>query len=591
MHGRPGERLGAKVDGEGVTFTTWAPHEERVALVLEDGRRLPMERARGGTWSVRVEGLREGARYRFALGREAPMPDPASRYQPDGVHGLSEVVDPSRYAWRDAGWTGRPLEELVIYELHVGTFTPEGTFEAARARLGELAELGITAVELMPLHDFPGQRGWGYDPAAFWAPCRVYGHPDELRALVDEAHGLGLSVLLDVVYNHLGPHGAYWASYGPVFTNRHQTPWGRGLNLDGRYSRGVRDFIVGNALHWLLEYHVDGLRLDATPALIDDADEHILAELAREVAVLPGPTRLLIAEDERNLARLIEPRAAGGYGLDGTWADDFHHVIRRILTGDVHGYFGDYPDDAAAIARCVEERWLFSGRPGELWLGRERGTPATHLSPERMVYCIQNHDQIGNRPRGERLNHVVAPATYRAASVLLLFVPETPLLFMGQEHAASTPFLYFTDHEPGLGRLVAEGRRREFAHVPGFDGDVPDPQAPGTFAASVLDWSERARSPHREVLSLYRDALALRRVLGGAAVRASSPASGIVVIERGAHLLACCLKGSGEVALPRPAVVRLDSEALAYGGAAAPLATVPRLVRFDGPRALVLERA
>jgi maltooligosyltrehalose trehalohydrolase len=562
-----------------------------VELVLDDGRTMAMDRARDGTWSVRVPGLQAGARYRFALDGRSPMPDPASRFQPEGVHGPSEVIDPSSYRWHDEGWKGRPLDELVIYELHVGTFTPEGTFDAARARLRELAELGITALELMPLHDFPGQRGWGYDPAAFWAPCRAYGRPDDLRRFVDVAHSLGMSVLLDVVYNHLGPDGAYWAAYGPVFTDRHHTPWGRAMNLDGRHARGVRELIVGNALYWMLEHHIDGLRLDATFALVDDSEEHLLAELSREVDALPGPPRFLIAEDERNLAKLVEPRAQGGYGLHGVWADDFHHVVRRIATGDSHGYFRDYPSDAASVARCIEQRWLFTGRADELWLGERRGTPADHLPPERFVYCIQNHDQIGNRPKGERLNHVVDLSVYRAASALLLFSPEMPLLFMGQEYAATTPFLYFTDHEPKLGRQVTEGRKREFKHVPGFDGEVPDPQAEATFRASVLDWSERERSPHREILALYRDLLALRAELRGEDARATSPAPGVVQIERGRHVLMALLSGRAEVPVPWPGRVRLDTQARAYGGDAQPLERVRDTLLLERPRALVLERA
>lgn len=583
-----GEWMGARVEEGVVRFVVWAPTTARVDIVLDEGRRIAMERTEEGMHRAVVEGLGEGTRYRLSLDGGPPLPDPASRFQPEGVHGPSEVIDPS-FPWRDSAWRGVGLADAIVYELHVGALTPDGTFEAARALLPDLRELGVTVVELMPLHDFPGARGWGYDPAAFFAPARVYGRPDDLRRLIDDAHALGIAVWIDVVYNHLGPDGAYWAAYGPVLTDRHETPWGRAVNLDAEHARGVRDFLVQNALSWLGEYHADGLRLDATFALVDDSPEHFLAELSRRVAELPGPKRHLIAEDDRNLARVIEPRERGGFGLDGVWADDFHHLVRRIVAGDRHGYFRDYPDDTAALARCIEGNWYFTGQPAEHWGGKPRGTPADHLARERFVYCIQNHDQIGNRPRGDRLTHAVDLATYRAASALLLFAPQTPLLFMGQEHAASSPFRYFTDHEPELGAKVREGRKREFRDFPGFSGEVPDPQGGETFGASVLDWSERRTTPHCEVLRLYRDLIALRRELSGE-VRAKSPAPGIVVVERGRHALAVCLKGSGIAPLTWPARVRLDTDAKEYGGMASAPALASEGARFDGPRALVLER-
>ncbi len=599
------DELGAHVGRGGTAFAVWAPTHRRVELVLADGRRVDAARGDDGVFRVRVEGIGAGARYRYSLDGGSPMPDPASRFQPEGVHGPSEVVDPSSYAWRDAGWRGVAMRDLVIYELNVGAFTPDGTFDAARERLPELAELGVTAIELMPVHDFPGRRGWGYDPAALFAPCRAYGTPDDLRRLVDDAHAAGLAVLLDVVYNHLGPDGAYFAAYGPVLTERHATPWGRAVNLDGPCSRGVRDIILGNALCWLREYHLDGLRLDATFALVDDSEPHLLAELSEVVSRVEGWRRILIAEDDRHLARLLEPREQGGHGLDGVWMDDFHHLVRRIVTGERHGYFAGFPDSTEALAVCIERSWY-----------RERAD-ASHLDRSRFVFYIQTHDQIGNRAMGDRITEVIDLATYRAISALLAFVPQTPLLFMGQEHAASTPFRYFTDHEPELGRKVREGRTREFQGSPGFDGDVPDPQSGATFGASVLDWGERRQTPCCEVLRLYRDLLALRRELPPF-TSATSPAPGLLLIRRGARALALSLGASGSIPIPRRMRVLLDTEEAAYGGraqsigAARARASVPehaepacqereRDVRFgpeiegsltfDGPRALVLEEA
>jgi len=373
-----------------------------------------------------------------------------------------------------------------------------------------------------------------------------------------------------------------------VLTDQHHTAWGQAVNLDQEHSRGVRDTILSNAIRWLTEYRVDGLRLDATFALVDDSPEHLLAEMSRRVEALPGPRRLLIAEDDRNLADLVRPRRDGGYGLDAVWADDFHHLMRRLLTGDRHGWFHDFPASTAALARCIESRWYFTGQPSG-HAGGPRGTPADGLPHARFVTCIQNHDQVGNRPRGDRLHHAVEPAVYRAASAALLFAPETPLLFMGQEWAASTPFLYFTDHEPDLGEKVRRGRREEFADFPGFAGEVPDPQDEATFAASVLDHAERERSPHREVLALYRDLIALRARLDGP-VRAESPAEGLLRVERGRHGLAVCLRGSGRVPAPAGAAPRLCTEEARYGGAGG-VELAGGAVRFAGPGAMVWERA
>ncbi|HET9495967.1 MAG TPA: malto-oligosyltrehalose trehalohydrolase, partial [Chloroflexia bacterium] len=436
-------------------------------------------------------------------------PDPASRCQPDGVHGRSKVTDPG-FDWTDSGWRGCSLRDLVIYEMHTGTATPRGTFDAFIDRLPYLVTLGIKAIEIMPVADFPGEHNWGYDGVSLYAPSRAYGGPSALKRLVDAAHGHGLAVVLDVVYNHLGPDGNYLRDFSRgYFTDRVKTPWGDALDYTRRQ---VRDFLAWNALYWMREYHVDGFRFDATHAVHDPSDEHILAELARRIreAVPEGRHFALIAEDDRNLSWLLESPAQGGVGMDGVWADDLHHVIRVALSGDRDGYYADYKGTAKEIARTLNQGWLYTGQRSRFW-GTMRGTDPSGIEPEAFVYCIQNHDQIGNRPRGDRLNHDVDPAAYRAASALLLLSPGTPLLFQGQEWAATTPFLYFTDHEPELGRLVTEGRRREFARFRGFKAaDIPDPQARDTFEASHLQWDEIRKPAHSQVLELYRELLSLR---------------------------------------------------------------------------------
>jgi maltooligosyltrehalose trehalohydrolase len=513
--------LGAWPEKGGVRFRVWAPERREVSLVLEGTtpgpREVLLERGPEGYWQAHVPGVEKGARYRYRLDGEGPFPDPASRSQPEGVHGPSAVVDPDAFAWSATRWGGVALEDLVLYELHVGTFTPEGTFDGAARRLEHLVTLGVTAVELMPVGDFPGRRNWGYDGVSLFAPARCYGTPDDLRRLVDTAHSIGLGVLVDAVYNHLGPDGAYLGLFSPeYFSDRHRTPWGGAVNLDGPASPHVRAFFIENALHWLHEYRFDGLRLDATHALFDDSPRHFLAELQSRVrASLPGRKVLVIAEDSRNLAWMVQPESRGGFGLDAVWADDFHHQVRRHVAGDRDGYYCDYSGTTEDLAKTIRDGWFYQGQPSA-YLGKPRGTDPTSEPPRRYVVCLQNHDQVGNRALGERLHHQVDAAVWRAASALLLLVPETPLLFMGQEWAASGPFLYFTDHEPGLGRQVTEGRRREFQHFAAFSEPasrerIPDPQAEATHSRSRLCWSERSREPHAAVERLYRALLALRR--------------------------------------------------------------------------------
>lgn len=512
---------GAWCETGGVHFRVWAPTRRSVEVVTDTpGRQSvvhPLNSAADGTFCGIVENLCAGNRYRYRLDGGELYPDPASRFQPEGVHGPSAVVDPKRFCWSDAGWRGVGLDELVVYELHVGTFTPAGTFAGVTQQLPYLRALGVTGIELMPVADFPGTRSWGYDGVALFAPARCYGSPDDLRRLVDTAHRTGLAVILDVVYNHLGPDGAYLGMFSPYyFSRRHRTPWGAAINLDARHSEMVRAFFIENALHWVHEYHFDGLRLDATHALFDDSSRHFLAELAKRVrASVRGRPVLVIAEDHRNLARLVGPEADGGWGLDAVWADDFHHQIRRGLAGDRDGYYRDFTGSLPDLATTLRQGWFYCGQQSPHF-GAPRGTDPTGLSPRRFVICLDNHDQVGNRAFGERLNHQIGLAAYRAATVLLLCAPHTPLLFMGQEWAASTPFQFFTDHNPELGKLVTAGRRREFKDFAAFADPqvrerIPDPQDSATFTRSRLDWSEPDQDPHASILRLYRALLDLRR--------------------------------------------------------------------------------
>lgn len=518
-------RLGAHVRDGATHFAAYATSAARCELRLFDGagRTVAMERDDRGVFTCVVPGIGHGARYKFVLdGQE--FPDPYARFLPDGVHGPAQVVE-ARYAFQHARPT-RGLPAQVIYELHVGAFTPEGTYRAAQDRLSYLASLGVTTLELMPLSSFPGTRGWGYDGVAHFAPHATYGTPDELRAFVDAAHGLGLQVLLDVVYNHFGPAGNYLGAYSTeYFTREVQTPWGEAPRVD---AWPMRDYVLENARYWLSEFQFDGLRLDATHTIVDASETHVLRALS-DATRAETPHLLLMAEDERNDPTLVEQ-----WGCDAIWADDFHHQVRVTLTGERDGYFADYTPGAAGIARCIERGWLYEGQVIER-KGEPRGRPADALAPERFVYCIQNHDQVGNRALGTRLNHDVSLDAYALASALLLFLPMTPLLFMGQEWGASSPFQFFTDHDAELGALVTEGRRREFAHFAAFADParraaIPDPQALETYQRSKLRWEERDDAEHATALQLYRSLLAYRR--DDTVMRAPQARSGL---EAAAH--------------------------------------------------------
>ena len=456
-------------------------------------------------------GAEPGVRYGFSINGGEVRPDPRSGFQPEGVLGPSQVVDHSAFEWRDSAWRGRPLAGSVIYELHIGTFTPAGTFESAIERLPHLVDLGVTTVEIMPVAEFGGDRGWGYDGAALYAPHHAYGGPDGLKRLVDACHAAGLAVLLDAVYNHLGPVGNFLSEFGPYFTERYRTAWGAAFNYDGRGSDQVRRYVVDNALMWIRDYHFDGLRLDAVNTILDQSPVHILEQLATEVHAA-NPGAVLIAESDANDPRLVRPIDAGGYGLDGVWSDDWHHSLHTVLTGEGIGYYMDF-GSLESLGKTLRQAWVYDGRPSE-FRGRVRGRSAAGVPSHRFVIAAQNHDQVGNRATGERLVEHLEDGELKAAAALLLTSQFTPMLFQGEEWAASTPFQFFTDFsDPDLGTAVREGRRREFEAFGWRPEAVPDPQAASTFEKSKLRWDEIDEPEHRNLLDWHRRLLALRRSL------------------------------------------------------------------------------
>ncbi|MYU24220.1 malto-oligosyltrehalose trehalohydrolase [Streptomyces sp. SID8352] len=496
-------------------FEVWAPRADRVTLAC-DGTGYALERdpERPGWWCGRAP-ARDGSRYGFSVDGGPVLPDPRSRRQPDGPDGLSAVVDRGHHTWRTE-WAGRPLRGAVLYELHVGTFTPGGTLDSAAERLGHLAELGVTHVELMPLCPFPGRHGWGYDGVSPWAVHEPYGGPAALKRFVDRAHELGLGVVLDVVHNHLGPSGNHLPAFGPYFTDTHRTPWGAAVNLDAPGSDEVRAYLVESALSWLRDHRLDGLRLDAVHALADTRAVHFLEELSTAVDGLSAELRrplFLIAESDRNDPRIITPRGYGGLGVHAQWNDDFHHALHTALTGESQGYYADFArDPMAALAKTLSRGFFHDGTYSS-FRGRHHGRPLDRgvVAAHRLTGYAQTHDQIGNRARGERLSALVPLGLAACAATLMLTAPFTPMLFMGEEWAAGTPWQYFTDHtDPALAEAVRRGRRREFA-AHGWTGDeVPDPQDPATRDRSVLDWSEPEREPHARMLAWYRRLIALR---------------------------------------------------------------------------------
>jgi maltooligosyltrehalose trehalohydrolase len=506
---------GAEVVKGGVSYRTWCKHTEVEALILdEEGeiiRRVALKAEGDGYFSGTDEAGAPGDLYQYRFGDSQPWPDPASCYQPRGVHGPSMVIDPAAFQWKDKRWLAPAYSDLVIYELHVGAFTAAGTFRSAMERLPHLAALGITAIELMPIADFPGERNWGYDGVMLYAPARSYGSPDDLRALADAAHAHGIALILDLVYNHLGPDGNYLGVFHDGYYShpRRETPWGAALDYS---AAPVRALFVENALYWRREFHVDGFRLDATHTIIDPSPRHILAEIADAIQASGG---FIIAEDERNEPAVLKPRELGGWGFDGVWADDFHHVVRVQMTNEREGYYANFQGNSTELAETLAHGWLFRGQI-ESATGEPRGGDPAGLGAPQFIYCISNHDQVGNRAFGERLSHVTSAATYRAASALLCLVPQTPMLFMGQEWGTSAPFQFFTDHNTELGNAITEGRRREFRSFSAFRDPklletIPDPQAPQTFLNSKLRWEEMHEPKHAGLLLLYWEFLELRR--------------------------------------------------------------------------------
>ncbi|HET6810601.1 MAG TPA: malto-oligosyltrehalose trehalohydrolase [Acidimicrobiales bacterium] len=495
-------------------FDVWAPRAGSAEVVLADGRRHPLAPSSPPGWlAADVDDAGPGTDYGFSLDGGPALPDPRSPWQPGGPDGPSRVVDHGAFGWTDRAWRGIHLPAAVVYEIHVGTFSPEGTFEGAIGRLDHLVDLGITAVEVMPVAEFPGPRGWGYDGVDLYAPHHAYGGPEALKRLIDACHQRGLGVILDVVYNHLGPAGNYLDRYGPYFTDRHQTPWGQAVNFEGPGSDEVRRYFVDNALMWLGDYHCDGLRLDAVHAIVDTSAVHVLEQLADEVARLAAATgvpRWLIAESDLNDPRLVRPPLAGGYGLDAQWSDDFHHAVHALLTGERSGYYADF-GTVEDLGTALQHAYVYAGRYSA-HRERSHGRPATGLPGWAFLGYSQNHDQVGNRATGERSAALLSPGRVRVAAALVLTAPFVPLLFQGEEWAASTPFQYFTSHpDAELGRAVSEGRRREFSAFGWDPSDVPDPQDLATFERSVLDWSEPTHAEHRAVLDWYRELIALRR--------------------------------------------------------------------------------
>ena len=497
----------------GVTFRLWAPLHERIALELEGRIEQQMQRGEDGWFTAGVAAAGPGTLYRFILPDGLKIPDPASRFQPQDVYGPSEVVDLSAYRWQCREWTDLPWEEIVLYEVHIGTFTAQGTFAAAIERLDHLKQLGVTALQIMPISDFPGRYNWGYDGVLPYAPDSTYGRPEDLMALIDAAHERGICVFLDVVYNHFGPDGNYIPCYAPLFTQHHKTAWGDGINYDDCGSSVIREFIIQNALYWIREFRLDGLRLDAVHAIRDDSDEHLLHELARRVREESlGRHVHLILENEDNDSSLLKRDEAGAPRyFTAQWNDDVHHVLHAAATGETFGYYGDYAGDGDKLGRALAEGFAFQGEMMP-YRGATRGSPSAHLPPQAFVGFIQNHDQIGNRAHGDRMIAYTRPEALKAITAVYLLLPQIPMLFMGEEWGADEPFPYFCDFNDDLNKAVREGRGKELSRLPGFDrDDLIDPTAPATFASGKLNWSKLESANAREWLAFYRMLLAIRR--------------------------------------------------------------------------------
>jgi len=543
------------------TLEVWAPRAKAVEVELVDSQtRLPMTAGAEGMFHLPTAEIHGG--YQLRLDGHGPLPDPRAE-DVASVHGPCFLIDHAKFKWTDAGHTPAPLEGAIIYELHVGTFTPEGTFDAAAGKLQALKELGITHVELMPVATFAGQRGWGYDGTAMFAPHRAYGGVDGLKRLVNAAHALGLNIVLDVVFNHLGPTGNYLGHFGPYFHSDLHTEWGGAVvNLDGPGSHEVRRFFLDNARYWVEHFHFDGLRLDAVHALIDRSHVHLLEQLARDLKAAQWPG-VLIAESDLNDARIIRGLEDQGYGMHAQWSDDLHHSLRTALTGETHGYYSDFATEPLTlVARALEEGFVYQGQLSQ-WRGREHGGPLGFAPLKRLLAYAQTHDQVGNDARGRRLSHITGLEKAKAAMALVMLSPMTPMLFMGEEWAASTPFLYFTDHQdPEVARATTEGRARELVGRGAAPGDVSDPQALSTFEKSKLDWSELGLPPHSETLRFTRDLIALRKRLDPDTAGKARVNGQLLSYERGPFIVAVNLGDAAVLPLPEGAwTVAVDTGA------------------------------
>jgi maltooligosyltrehalose trehalohydrolase len=508
--------IGASYDGRSreCSFCVWAPFRDKVEVKIFSpaDRTVPMDRDDRGYWRAVVDHILPRAYYVYRLDGERERPDPASRFQPDGVHGPSEVVDHAAFPWTDRGWSGLPLSSMIMYELHTGTFTPEGTFEAIIPRLGDLKDLGVNAIELMPVAQFPGDRNWGYDGVYPFAVQNSYGGPVGLKRFVNACHGRGLAVILDVVYNHLGPEGNYLRDFGPYFTDRYRTPWGQAVNFDGPYSDEVRNYFIANALHWITEYHIDALRIDAIHGIFDFSAGHFLRELGEAVHLHAQSVRrdvYVIPESDLNDVRVISPVEVGGYGLDAQWNDDFHHALHTLLTGERTGYYEDF-GKIEHLEKALREGFIYSGEYS-LFRKRRHGSSSKDRPGHQFVVFSQNHDQVGNRMRGERLTSLASFEALKLAAGAVLLAPNIPLLFMGEEYGEEAPFLYFVSHgDKALIEAVRKGRSDEFKHC-AWDGEPPDPQDERTFLASKINWEERGQGGHAVLLNFYRALIKLRR--------------------------------------------------------------------------------
>jgi maltooligosyltrehalose trehalohydrolase len=498
------------------SFTVWAPCLNQVALeiVHPSVRNIPMEKDTGGYWKVIADDVYPGTQYNFLLDNSRRRPDPASFCQPEGVHGPSEIIDHGRFTWRDSFWKGMLLEKLILYELHAGTFTPEGTFESIINRLHDLKDVGINAIELMPVAQFPGERNWGYDGAYPFAVQNSYGGPGGLKKLVNACHQQDIAVILDVVYNHLGPEGNYLAEYGPYLTGAYRTPWGMAINFDAAYSDGVRNYFIENALYWFRHYHIDALRLDAVHGIYDMSATHFLEELAcksEEFSAQQGRKYYLLAESDLNNPRVIRSRERGGYGIDAQWCDDFHHALHALLTGERAGYYADF-GAITQVKKSLEEGYVYSGQYS-VFRKRRHGASARDNPASQFIAFSQNHDQVGNRLYGERLSGLVPFEALKLAAGAVILAPFIPLIFMGEEYGEESPFLYFVHHSgPDLIQSVREGRKKEFASLT-RDREPPDPQSPETFAASTLRWERRFMGKHNILLRFYQQLIRLRKAI------------------------------------------------------------------------------